>query len=61
MKYFAFSIDDGTIFDKEVIALLNRYGFPATFNLNSELQEFTWYLDETPITRLNLYENKELL
>lgn len=60
MKYFAFSIDDGTIYDKEVIALLNKYGFPATFNLNSELQDFTWYLDKTPITRLNLYENIDL-
>ena len=57
MKYFAFSIDDGTIYDKEVIALLNKYGFPATFNLNSELQDYIWYLGETPITRLNLYEN----
>ena len=61
MKYFVFSIDDGTIFDKDVISLLNKYGYKATFNLNSGLQEFTWYFRDTiPITRLNLEENKHL-
>lgn len=60
MKYFVFSIDDGTIWDKETITLLNKYGFKATFNLNSGLQEFVWYLDDLPIERLDLYQNKEL-
>ena len=61
MKYFVFSIDDGTVFDKEVITLLNQYGFKATFNLNSGLQNFTWYFrDRIPISRLNLEENKHL-
>lgn len=61
MKYFVFSIDDGTIFDKDVISLLNKYGYKATFNLNSGLQDFTWYFqDKIPITRLNLEENKLL-
>ena len=60
MKYFVFSIDDGTIFDKDVIALLNKYHMKATFNLNSGLQDFTWYYGSTPITRLNLNENKHI-
>lgn len=60
MKYFVFSIDDGTIYDKEVISLLNKYQMPATFNLNSELNNFTWYLGDKPITRLNLSDNINL-
>lgn len=60
MKYFVFSFDDGTIWDKDTIALFNKYGFKATFNLNSGLQDYVWYLDELPIRRLNLEENKHL-
>ena len=29
------SFDDGTVFDKPLIALLRKYHFKATFNLNS--------------------------
>lgn len=52
-KYFVFSIDDGTVFDRETIALFNRYGIKGTFNLNSGLPNYVWYLDGTPIERLN--------
>lgn len=60
MKYFIFSIDDGTIYDREVIAIFNRYQISATFNLNSGLQDFVWYKDNKPVRRLSLYENTSL-
>ena len=34
-KALTFSFDDGVTQDKKLIALLNRYGLKATFNLNS--------------------------
>lgn len=34
-KYLTFSFDDGTVQDKRLIKLLDRYGLRATFNLNS--------------------------
>ena len=37
MKYVTFSFDDGVTQDKRLIALLNKYGLKATFNLNSSL------------------------
>ena len=61
MKYFVFSLDDGTIFDKETISLFNRYGIRGTFNLNSGLNNYTWYYeDRIPITRLILEDNVDL-
>lgn len=56
MKYFIFSIDDGTIYDKKVIEIFNKHKIHATFNLNSGLCDFVWYLGEKPIHRLNLSE-----
>ena len=56
MKYFIFSIDDGTVYDKKVIEIFNKYNIKATFNLNSGLDNFVWYLGEKPIHRLNLQE-----
>ena len=44
MKYFVFTVDDGTIFDKKVIAIFNKYGIKATFNLNTGLQDFVWFI-----------------
>ena len=60
MKYFIFSIDDGTIYDKKVIEIFNRYGIKGTFNLNSGLDGFVWYLNGRPIERLYLKENPSL-
>ena len=57
MKYFVLSIDDGTVFDAKTIAILNRLGLHATFNLNSGLDDFVWYKDGFPIRRLKLSEN----
>ena len=57
MKIVVISFDDGTIYDRELITLLNRHGLKATLNLNSGLNGFTWYYDnKIPITRFNLNE-----
>lgn len=34
-KALTFSYDDGTIHDRKLVALMNRYGMKGTFNLNS--------------------------
>ena len=60
MKYFVFSIDDGTVYDETTIEIFNRYGIKGTFNLNSGLQDFVWYLGDLPIRRLPLYEYRSL-
>ncbi len=60
MKRFVFAIDDGTIFDEKVIAIFNKYGIKATFNLNSGLQDFVWFKDWLEVRRLRLEENKHL-
>ena len=60
MKYFIFAIDDGTIYDKKVIDIFNKYNIRATFNLNSGLQDFVWYKDDKPVERLKLYENRHI-
>ncbi len=60
MKYFIFSIDDGTIYDEKVIAILNRHGIKGTFNLNSGLDDFVWYDEGRPVCRLPLPQCVEL-
>lgn len=60
MRSVVLSFDDGTIYDKRFIELLDKYGLKATFNLNSGLGEYVWYLDSFPVERLNLLENKEI-
>ena len=60
MKIVSLSFDDGTIYDKRFIDLLNKYGLRATFNLNSGLKDFVWYYEDKPIRRLNLEESKEI-
>ena len=60
MKFFIFSIDDGTIYDKKVIDIFNKYHIKATFNLNSGLGNFVWYLDGKPIERFDLSKNPHL-
>ena len=34
-KFLTFSFDDGTVEDRRLIALFDRYGLRGTFNLNS--------------------------
>ncbi len=51
-KYFILSFDDGTIYDRRFVELLNQYHFKGTFNLNSGLEDFTWYYENKfPIQR----------
>ncbi len=60
MKYFVFSIDDGTIYDRKVIEIFNKHHIQATFNLNSGLDDFVWYKDDKPVRRLSLKDNVDL-
>ena len=60
MKQFVFAIDDGTVFDKKVIDIFNKYGIRATFNLNSGLQDYVWFKDWLEVRRLKLDENKDI-
>lgn len=59
-KIFILSFDDGTIYDGRFAELLNKYGIPCTFNLNSGLEDFVWsYEDRFPIQRQRLAETVE--
>ena len=66
VKYFILSIDDGTIYDEKVIAILNRHHIKGTFNLNSGLDDFVWYDEGRPVRRnslpnsIGLYQNHEV-
>jgi len=56
-KYFLISFDDGTIYDRRFVELLNRYGIKGTFNLNSGLEDFVWYYEDSfPVRRQILSE-----
>ena len=60
-KYFLLSFDDGTIYDRRFVELLNRYGIKGTFNLNSGLEDFVWYYeDRFPVRRQILSEVGDL-
>lgn len=59
-KMFLLSFDDGTIYDKRFVELLNKYKIKCTFNLNSGLEDFVWhYEDRFPIRRQKLAETVE--
>ena len=59
-KIFLLSFDDGTIWDKRFVELLNRYGMKATFNLNSGLEDFVWnFEDRLAVRRQKLEETVE--
>jgi len=59
-KIFLLSFDDGTIYDKRFVELLNKYNVKCTFNLNSGLEDFVWhYEDRFPIRRQVLSETVE--
>jgi len=56
-KFFLLSFDDGTIYDRRFVELLNKYGIKGTFNLNSGLEDFVWYYEDTfPVRRQVLSE-----
>ena len=58
-KIFLLSFDDGTIWDKPFIELLNKYGIPCTFNLNSGLEDFVWEFEGKPVLRQKLADTVE--
>ena len=59
-KIFLLSFDDGTIWDKRFVELLNKYGMKATFNLNSGLEDFVWqFEDRLAVRRQKLTETVE--
>lgn len=59
-KIFLLSFDDGTIWDKRFVELLNKYGMKATFNLNSGLEDFVWeFEDRLAVRRQKLMETVE--
>ena len=53
-KIFLLSFDDGTVWDKPFVALLNKYGIPCTFNLNTGLEDFVWEFEGKPVRRQRL-------
>lgn len=53
-KIFLLSFDDGTIWDKPMVELLNKYQIPCTFNLNSGLEDFVWEFEGKPVIRQHL-------
>ncbi len=60
-KFFLLSFDDGTIYDRRFVQLLNKYHIKGTFNLNSGLEDFVWhYEDRIPIRRQILTEIGDL-
>lgn len=60
-KIFLISFDDGTIWDRRFVELLNKYHMKATFNLNSGLEDFVWhYEDRFPVRRQVLADTVDL-
>lgn len=59
-KYLIFSLDDGTIYDKQIINLLNKYGFCGVFNLNSGLSNYVRFSNGVQIERLNFNKEKDI-
>jgi peptidoglycan/xylan/chitin deacetylase (PgdA/CDA1 family) len=60
-KIFLISFDDGTVWDRRFVELLNKYNMKSTFNLNSGLEDFVWYYeDRFPVRRQILAETVEL-
>ena len=58
-KYFLLSFDDGTVHDRRLVELLNKYQIPATFNLNSGLEDFVWEFQGQPVVRQSLKDTVE--
>lgn len=50
-KIFLLSFDDGTIYDKGLVELLNKHQIPGTFNLNSGLEDFVWEFEGRAVLR----------
>ena len=67
-KAVTFSYDDGIVFDKQLVEILNKYGLKCTFNLNSGVMSWanSWVNTGVEIHRMNakdlpkLYEGHEI-
>ena len=61
-KYVTFSFDDGVEQDKRFVSELNKYGFRATFNINTGIQTRAncWVNNGVEIHRMNIKGLKEL-
>lgn len=61
-KYVTFSFDDGIEQDRRFVKELNKYGFKATFNINTGIQTRanTWVNEGVEIHRMNIDGLKEL-
>ena len=53
-RIFLLSFDDGTVWDRRFVELLNSYEMPCTFNLNSGLEGFVWEFEGKPVCRQRL-------
>lgn len=55
-KYVTFSFDDGIEQDKRFVEALNKYGFKATFNINTGIQTHAnfWVNEGVEIHRMNI-------
>ncbi len=58
-KYFLLSFDDGTVHDRHLVELLNKYRIPGTFNLNSGLEDFVWEFEGKAVVRQRLRDTAE--
>ena len=58
-KILILSFDDGTIYDRRFVEMLNKHGIRATFNLNSGLEDFVWEYEGKPIRRQHLTDTVE--
>ena len=61
-KYVTFSFDDGIEQDRRFVKELNKYGFKATFNINTGIQPRAnmWVNEGVEIHRMNIDGLKEL-
>ncbi len=62
LKALTLSYDDGELFDKELVEILNKYGLKATFHLNSKhLSDGKYFLQYVPRAEVKeLYEGHEV-
>lgn len=51
-KVVTFSYDDGTVHDRRLVALFNRYGLKGTFHLNSGRMDILEYIDSAEVAVL---------
>ncbi len=61
-KAVTFSYDDGIVFDRKLVEILNRYGMKCTFNINSGIMTgaHRFVYRDTEVARLNSFGLREL-